>query len=69
MNCIPIMISGLPGNVARIMAASALRDERFSLVPFSLTGEEITQGEVSVDQTTVTLLKPSEREDKINELL
>jgi len=69
MNCIPIMINGLPGNVARIMAASALRDERFTLVPFSLTGEEITQGEVSVDQTTVTLLKPSEREDKINDIL
>lgn len=69
MNSIPIMISGLPGNVARIMAASALQDERFTLVPFSLTGEEITLDQVSVDQTTVTLLKPSEREDKINDIL
>ncbi|WP_020588989.1 dihydrodipicolinate reductase [Desulfobacter curvatus] len=69
MNCIPIMISGLPGNVARIMASSALQDERFTLVPFSLTGEEITQGEVSVDQTDVTLLRPSERENKINGIL
>lgn len=63
------MINGLPGNVARIMAEAACRDERFSLVPFSLTGEEITLGQVSVDQTEVTLLKPSEREDKINEIL
>ncbi len=63
------MISGLPGNVARIMASSALQDERFTLVPFSLTGEEITQGEVSVDQTDVTLLRPSERENKINGIL
>ncbi|WP_320042720.1 dihydrodipicolinate reductase [uncultured Desulfobacter sp.] len=69
MNCIPVMISGLPGNVARIMASAALKDGRFSLVPFSLTGEEITQDRVSVDQTEVTLLKPSEREDKINEIL
>jgi len=69
MNCIPIMINGLPGNVARIMAESACQDERFTLVPFSLTGEEITLGQVSVDQTNVTLLKPSEREDKINEIL
>ncbi len=69
MNCIPIMISGLPGNVAHVMAEAVLQDERFSLVPFSLTGEEITDGQVSVNQTKVTLLKPSEREDKINEIL
>ncbi len=69
MNCIPIMISGLPGNVARVMAEAVLQDERFTLVPFSLTGEEITDGQVSVDQTNVTLLKPSEREEKINEIL
>lgn len=63
------MINGLPGNVARIMAESACQDERFTLVPFSLTGEEITLGQVSVDQTKITLLKPSERENKIHEIL
>lgn len=63
------MINGLPGNVARIMAETACRDERFSLVPFSLTGEEITLGRMAVDQTNVTLLKPSDRDDKINEIL
>lgn len=69
MNCIPVMISGLPGNVARIMATAALQDERFTLVPFSFTGEDITLGEVLVEQTNVTLLKPSEREDKISGIL
>jgi len=69
MNCIPIMVNGLPGNVARIMAESACQDERFTLVPFSLTGEEISLGQVSVNKTNVTLLKPSEREDKIQEIL
>lgn len=63
------MINGLPGNVARIMVEAALQDERFTLVPFSLTGEEITMPQVSVDQTKVTLLKPSEREDRITNIL
>ena len=63
------MVNGLPGNVARIMAEAAFQDDRFTLVPFSLTGEEITTTQVSVDQTNVTLLKPSEREDKINDIL
>lgn len=63
------MINGLPGKVARIMAEAAFQDERFTLVPFSLTGEEITLGQVSVVQTNVTLLKPSEREDGINDIL
>ena len=63
------MISGLPGKVAAIMAQAALHDERFTLVPFSLTGEEITITQVDVDQTKVALLKPSERENKIHEIL
>jgi len=62
------MVNGLPGNVARIMAESAIQDERFTLVPFSLTGEDIDLGQVSVNQTNVTLLKPSEREGKIQEI-
>ncbi len=69
MNCIPIIISGLPGNVAHVMAEAVCRDDRFTLIPFSLTGEEITLGQVSVDQTQVTLLKPSEREDRIDDIL
>ncbi|WP_321493303.1 dihydrodipicolinate reductase [uncultured Desulfobacter sp.] len=69
MNYIPIMISGLPGKVAAIMAEAASQDQRFTLVPFSLTGEDITQTQVSVNQTDVTLLKPSEREGKINDIL
>nr|WP_319394003.1 dihydrodipicolinate reductase [uncultured Desulfobacter sp.] len=69
MNSIPVMVNGLPGNVARIMAESAIQDDRFTLVPFSLTGEEIDLGQVAVNQTQVTLLKPSERDDKIQEIL
>lgn len=69
MNSIPVMINGLPGKVAAIMAKAASQDNRFTLIPYSLTGEEITITQVAVDQTTVTLLKPSEREDNINEIL
>lgn len=69
MNHIPIMINGLPGNVARIMAAAALKDERFILVPFSLTGEDITDDDVEVDTHKIHLLKPSTRDSRIKEIL
>ena len=69
MTAIPVMINGLPGNVAKIMAAAALKDSRFTLVPFSLTGEEIKETDVSVSGTTITLVKPSVREETIKDIL
>ncbi|MCG8687907.1 MAG: dihydrodipicolinate reductase [Desulfobacterales bacterium] len=69
MSTIPVMVNGLPGNVAKIMAAAALKDDQLSLVPFSLTGEEISETSVIVDDTQVTLIKPSVRDSKINDIL
>ena len=45
MNPIKVMVNGLPGNVSRIVAAQILKDERFELVPYSLTGPEIQEPE------------------------
>ena len=45
MNPIKVMVNGLPGNMAKTVAARALHDDRFSLVPWSLTGPEITADE------------------------
>ncbi len=69
MNPIPIMINGLPGNVARIMAAAALKDERFDLVPCSLTGADIIDTAVEVDTFKINLLKPDTRDTQIKEIL
>jgi len=38
MGAISVMINGLPGNVCKIIARHLLADDRFDLLPFSLTG-------------------------------
>lgn len=68
MTTIPIMINGLPGNVARTMAAAAITDERFTLVPFSLTGADIQTTSVTVDGVDIELVRPDVRGDKIKEI-
>lgn len=65
MTPINIMINGLPGNVARILAAAAITDSRFQLVPFSLTGDEIEQTSLSIGQSEIALIKPGERDREI----
>ncbi|WP_022668450.1 dihydrodipicolinate reductase [Desulfospira joergensenii] len=62
MEKIHIMINGLPGNVAKTMADAALKDERFELIPYSLTGPEIPQSRFRVDSFEFSLVKPEERE-------
>ncbi len=66
MEKINIMINGLPGNVANIMAGFAINDDRFHVVPFSLTGQEIEEKTSTIDQTIFKLVKPDTRDDKIN---
>ena len=47
MNPINVMVNGLPGNVSQTVAAQILQDERFELMPYSLTGPEIQEAEYS----------------------
>ena len=63
------MINGLPGNVARTLAAAARKDERLNLVPFSLTGMDIPETQVDIDGTPVTLVKPDTRDKEILSIL
>jgi 4-hydroxy-tetrahydrodipicolinate reductase len=65
---IPIMINGLPGNVARIMAAAGLADERFIVMPYSLTGQDIPEPTAMVGETKFLLVKPDTRDKKIREI-
>ena len=61
MKPINVMVNGIPGKVAALVAAHIKRDERFALLPYSLTGPEITDTEFSVENFSVRLLTPSTR--------
>lgn len=65
MSPITVMVNGLPGNVAVTVAEHILTDERFELVPYSLTGPEIEQPDHRVADCPVTLLHPDAREREI----
>ncbi|MDD9304407.1 MAG: dihydrodipicolinate reductase [Desulfobacter sp.] len=69
MKTIPVMINGLPGNVARIMASAAIKDSRFLLVPFSLTGEDVDDKSLIVETKKISLVKPSVRDQEIKQIL
>lgn len=68
MDKITIMINGIPGNVAVNVARHALGDERFSVIPVSLTGPDITDEEYSVLDTPFRLVKPDQRKERIREI-
>lgn len=65
MKPINVMVNGLPGNVARTAAGFILRDKRFELIPHSLTGPEIETSEYRIDETSVQLIRPEQRNSAI----
>ncbi len=65
MNRIKIMVNGLPGNMATNVVKHALEDDRFELIPQSLTGPEITDTETVIDSVSIGLIQPEDREDAI----
>ena len=62
MEPIYVMVNGLPGNVARVVARHVVADDRFELVPFSLTGPEITDIHYNLGDTAVRLVTPDRRD-------
>lgn len=68
MNPTKVMVNGIPGNMAVNVARHILADNRFELVPYSLTGPEIQAAKHPVDAISVHLLKPDEREQSIEEV-
>jgi len=65
MNPIKVMINGLPGNVATMLIRHARLGDRFEVLPFSLTGQEIDDDRVEVDGFGVALIRPDVREDRM----
>ena len=68
MSRIKVMVNGIPGNMAVNVARHILADDRFALVPFSLTGPEIEAAEHKIESIAIRLLKPEESEQAIDDL-
>jgi 4-hydroxy-tetrahydrodipicolinate reductase len=68
MNPINVMVNGLPGNVARIVAHHIQKDPRFELLPYSLTGPEITEPECAIGSVPVALIGPAEKTSRIDDI-
>lgn len=64
MSTIHIMINGVPGKVATTILTHALKDERFTVVPFSLTGPG-AEKTIAVAGQEITLVSPEERGELI----
>jgi 4-hydroxy-tetrahydrodipicolinate reductase len=56
------MVNGLPGNMAGVVARHVVADDRFSLLPYSLTGPEIDIHSTSVGSTKVELVGPGQKD-------
>jgi len=69
MSQIKVMVNGIPGNMAVIFARHVSADDRFTLVPWSLTGPEIEAAEHKVEAIPIRLVKPAEREQVIGDLV
>jgi 4-hydroxy-tetrahydrodipicolinate reductase len=65
MNPIKLMVNGLPGNMATNVVKHALEDNRFELIPQSLTGPEITDTETIIDSVSFDLIQPQNRDQSI----
>jgi 4-hydroxy-tetrahydrodipicolinate reductase len=63
-----MMMNGLPGKVATTIASHAVKAAGIELLPFSLTGPEISDQALHLDDATITLVKPDRREALVTEL-
>jgi 4-hydroxy-tetrahydrodipicolinate reductase len=69
MKSVKMMINGLPGNVAAIIAGLALKDPRITLLPHSLTGPEIQADRLTIAETVIELIQPDDRNKKMDALI
>lgn len=60
MEQIPVMVNGLPGNMATVAAEAIINNENTFIVPYSFTGEKHKGQRASVRQTEIFLIAPDE---------
>ncbi len=68
MSTIKVMVNGLPGNMAGVVARQIIADGRFDLIPHSLTGPEISATEHPIKDITIRLIDPQGRESAISKI-
>jgi len=68
LKAIQVMINGLPGNVATVIAGHALKDPRIHLLPHSLTGPEIEARQRTVGDQEIELIQPAARVRRIKDI-
>lgn len=68
-NVVKVMVNGIPGNMASNVAKHILEDDRFRLIPYSLTGPEVTQVAVNIGPQSVELILPDWKEKTIATIL
>jgi len=68
MEKIHVMMNGIPGNVVTTIAGHIQNDPRFKLLPFAMTGPEITVDNYTLGQTTIELIRPDHRDTAIKEI-
>ncbi|UCH23718.1 MAG: dihydrodipicolinate reductase [Deltaproteobacteria bacterium] len=68
MGKLKVMVNGLPGNMAGVVARQIYSDDRFDLLPHSLTGPEISATEHTVEGFNIRLIDPDARKAAITEL-
>ncbi len=66
MNPTNVMINGLPGNVAQVIAKQFIEDDRFSVIPYSFTGPEIEIAHHHINDVAIELIKPSSFDSQID---
>lgn len=62
------MVNGMPGNMASNIAKHVLNDDRFELIPLSLTGPEILEKEYNIASVCLRLINPKERNETVKTL-
>ena len=68
MEKIDVMMNGIPGNVVTTIAGHIQKDPRFELIPYAMTGPEITAETHLLGDMTIDLIPPDRRETAIKEI-
>ncbi len=68
MEKIHVMMNGIPGNVVTTIAGHIQNDPRFELIPFAMTGPEITADTHLLGDTVIALIPPDRRNTAIKEI-
>jgi 4-hydroxy-tetrahydrodipicolinate reductase len=66
MEPIKVMVNGLPGNMASKAAEHIVQDSATKLIPYALTGPEITAEETQVGPERIRLILPDRRQEAID---